>query len=99
MLPADQYIDSLSIPGLTFRTFRGSEDLAAMVQVQQARALADQIDPLSSYERISTWESVVREYADITKFDPRRNMLFAEMGDQDPLFSQSTEVSCASTRS
>lgn len=82
MLPTDQFVDSPSIPGLAFRTFRGSEDFAAMVRVQQARATADQIDPLSSYESIPTWESIAREYTDITKFDPQRNMLFAEIGDQ-----------------
>jgi mycothiol synthase len=68
-----QIADAPTIPGLTFRHFRGTEDYPKMVAVILASAEADKI------ERVDTVEDVARNYSHLTNCDPYQDMIFAEM--------------------
>ncbi|MEJ5309228.1 MAG: GNAT family N-acetyltransferase [Anaerolineae bacterium] len=66
-------LDAPMMDGLTFRSFRGSEDYPAMVAVIQGSKEADQV------ERATTVEDIARDYAHLVNSDPYRDMLFVEM--------------------
>lgn len=65
-----------SIPGLTFRHFRGAEDYPKMVTVILASADADKI------ERVDTVEDIANNYSHLTNCDPYQDMIFAEMNNE-----------------
>lgn len=65
-----------SIPGLTFRHFRGAEDYPKMVAVVLASAEADRM------ERVETAEDVANAYAHLVNSDPGQDMIFAEMNNE-----------------
>ncbi len=71
--------DAPDIPGLGFRLYRGAADLPAMIAVYASCAQTDQIDPLSSYERVPTLESLQAEYGVSGASLLRQNTLVAEI--------------------
>lgn len=64
---------------ITFRAFRGDDDLAAMVRVHELRREADQVDPFSTRESWMTHESAKADAE--WSGDPHRNILIAQAGD------------------
>jgi mycothiol synthase len=68
--------DAPSIPGLTFRCFRGEADYPAMSAVIDGSKEADGI------ERTDTVEDIARNYRHLFNCDPDRDMLFVEMDGQ-----------------
>jgi mycothiol synthase len=62
-----------SIPGLTFRHFRGPSDFPAISAVMGAANAADGI------ERVTTPEDIARYYSHMTHCDPYRDMVFVEV--------------------
>lgn len=63
-----------SIPGLSFRKFRGKSDFPIMAEVMQKSRDADVFDMVETVEDISG------EYKHLVNCDPRKDMLFAEIG-------------------
>src|SRR5574342_528404 len=63
-----------SIPGLTFRRFRGDSDFPKMAAVINSSAEADGI------ERVDTVEEVRKNYGRLVNSDPAADMVFAEIG-------------------
>ena len=66
--------DSPNIPGLCFRHFRGEADYPRMADVISASAEADEL------ERADTAEDIANAFARLVNSDPRRDMIFAEVG-------------------
>jgi ribosomal protein S18 acetylase RimI-like enzyme len=61
------------IPGLRFRTYRGPEDLPAMLAVYRAAHEADGLDD------VPTLEDFGRNYATLVNCDPTRDLVIAEV--------------------
>lgn len=73
---ADEFIqvaDAPTIPGLTFRRFRGEKDYPDMVAVIERCNQVDGID------HTDTVENVAATYRHLVNCDPQRDMLFVEM--------------------
>ncbi len=65
--------DAPSIPGLSFRRFRGETDFPKMVAVIAASAQADRV------ERVDTVEEVQKNYQHLVNSDPATDTVFAEI--------------------
>jgi mycothiol synthase len=65
--------DAPSIPGLSFRRFRGSSDYPKMAAAIAASAEADRV------ERATTAEDIATSYAHLTNSDPYQDMIFPEV--------------------
>ena len=65
-----------SIPGLTFRRFRGEADYPHMAALINACKVADGV------ERTSSIEDIARNYRHLENCDPQTDMLFAEVNGQ-----------------
>ena len=65
-----------SIDGLTFRLFRDETDYQFVVDLGNASSAADGV------EDYVTFEWAVNYFSHLTGFDPRRDVLFAEMNGQ-----------------
>ncbi len=65
--------DAPDIPGLTFRSFRGEADYAAITNVINGSKEAD------SLEWTNTVEEIARNYNHLVNCDPYRDMLFVEV--------------------
>jgi len=63
-----------SIPGLSFRRFRGESDFPIMAEVMQKSRDAD------LYDAVDTVEDIASEFKHMMGCDPRQDMLFAEIG-------------------
>jgi GNAT superfamily N-acetyltransferase len=61
------------VPGLSFRRFRGEEDLRAMVDVYDAVYEEDGLDYVLTVDRLRT------EYENLPNFDPREDVVLAEV--------------------
>ena len=74
-IPADAVVlpDAPTIPGLTFRRFRGPSDYPNMVAVIDGSKVADKI------ERAETADDLARSYDHLTNCDPYQDMLFVEV--------------------
>jgi mycothiol synthase len=68
--------DAPSLPGLTFRHFRGESDYPGMVAVLEGSKEADQLQYSISLENI------INEFNHLYNCDPYKDMLFAEMDHQ-----------------
>jgi GNAT superfamily N-acetyltransferase len=66
--------NALSIPGLSFRRFRSESDFPIMAEVMQKSRDADVVDTVETAKDISG------EYKHLVNCDPRKDMLFAEIG-------------------
>ena len=62
-----------TIPGLSFRNFRGEEDYAVILEILQDITRADGL------ERTDTLEQVRHNYTHLTPCDPQHDLLFAEV--------------------
>ena len=62
-----------SIPGLSFRRFRGESDFPTMAEVMQKSRDAD------LYDVVETVEDIAGEYKHLVNCDPRTDILFAEI--------------------
>lgn len=62
-----------TIPGLSFRHFRGPSDYPLMAAAVALSADADQV------ERVTTVEEIATSYDHLTNSDPYHDMIFAEM--------------------
>lgn len=62
-----------SVPGLTFRAYRGPEDFPGMV------AVYDACRPVDGYEWPTSVEELARSFAHMEHCDPHRDMIFAEV--------------------
>jgi mycothiol synthase len=65
-----------SIPGLTFRRFRGESDYPHMAALINACKVADQV------ERVGDVEEIARTYRHLENCDPQTDILFAEVDGQ-----------------
>lgn len=65
--------DAPTIPGLTFRHYRGEVDFAAMVQVIEGSKAVDQI------ERSISVEDIKRSFAHLVNCDPYKDVLLVEI--------------------
>jgi ribosomal protein S18 acetylase RimI-like enzyme len=65
--------DAPPIPGLTFRHYRGDEDLPAMLEVYAAAHAADGL------EEVTTLDQFRLNYSTLVNCDPTRDMLLAEV--------------------
>ena len=75
LLTADAVVipDAPALPGLVFRRFRGEEDYAGMTAVLQAANAADGIGDFISTEELTA------DFIHASNFDPRRDLLIAEV--------------------
>lgn len=62
-----------AVPGLAIRTYRGEEDLPAMLRVYTASHEADGLD------EVTTLDEMRRNYATLVNCDPARDILLAEV--------------------
>ena len=76
-MTADQtYLPGVpAIPGLSFRLFRDESDFAHIVELSNARSVADGV------EDHVTVEWAANHFTHIAEFDPRRDILFAVLDD------------------
>lgn len=82
MNPTSPITHTPDIPGLTFRLFGDESDYAHIVELHQSCAEADQVDAISSLEGIPTVETIASSMSLLTNFDPRTDMIFAEIDGQ-----------------
>ncbi len=71
--PAIALRDAPSIPGLTFRRFRGESDFPKMLAVIDGSKREDGL------ERAQTIDEITRYYSHLKNCDPYRDMIFAEV--------------------
>lgn len=71
-----------TIPGLSFRRFRGVEDYAHMLAIIEGSKDAD------GSERSDTVEDIQRNYEHLTNCDPYQDVLFAEVDGQPIAYSR-----------
>ena len=64
---------TLDIPGLVFRRYVGDEDIPLLVEVFEAVALADGLDWSVTVDRVKV------EYDNTPNFDPRKDVVIAEV--------------------
>ncbi len=76
--------DAPSIPGLTFRTFQGDDDLPGMLDVVTAARIADREDVAT------TLADYTNMYHHLTNCDPYQDILIAEINGQMAAYSRVT---------
>ena len=64
--------DAVAVPGLTFRHYRGPEDIPGLVEALNASEAAD------SEEWLATVDEIGQMIEHLANFDPRRDMVIAE---------------------
>lgn len=74
--PAPLLPDHPSIPGLSFRTYRGEADLPALVELLRAADEANGEEMVVSLDRLRV------RYANMTRVDPARDVVLAFVGDR-----------------
>lgn len=82
-MPADDEITLDGTPpisGLVFRPFRDASDLPGLVAIHRGREMHDQVDPCSDDQRTPTVQELSDIYLNRDDFDPRVQMLIAEVG-------------------
>lgn len=73
-LPTTLFLpDAPTVPGLTFRFFRGEADFPAMVEVFEASKTLDELD------FVITLDDIKRQFTHLENCDPYRDMLIAEV--------------------
>ena len=74
--------DAPDVPGLTFRRYRGDEDLPLLVEVFEAMSAADDLEWVVTVERLKN------EYDNLPNFDPREDVVLAQVNGRAVGYSQ-----------
>ncbi|MCJ2541185.1 MAG: GNAT family N-acetyltransferase [Candidatus Thermoplasmatota archaeon] len=74
--------DAPDVPGLTFHRYRGDKDLPLLVEVLEAVSVADDLEWVVTAERLKN------EYDNLPRFDPREDVVLAQVNGRTVGYSQ-----------